>query len=181
MASRRRFGGFRPRFSGARSSRQVPRWTAQSDEQLLTAGSPNRASTLYLPGSTIGATQYEEEALLVRVVGRLSVTALDNGTVLGGPVGLGIIKTQASTAPTVGGANDPLIATELTARDWLRVMNVQVPPESGPNGWAWYHEMDIRVKRRMKAEDRIVLMMMNGTGDDVVITIDVRILVVIRM
>jgi len=124
---------------------------------------------------------YEEESLLVRAVGRLSVTPLDNGTVLSGPVGLGILKTTQAGAPVVGGLNDPLVASELAARDWLRAMTIQVPPQSGPNGWQWTHEFDIKVKRRLKAEERIVLAMMNGTGDDIVITIDVRILIVIRL
>jgi len=182
MAFRRRSGGFRRRSSAAKGSRQVPRWTAQSAEQLLTAAIPNQAVSLYTPGTTIGAGVYEEESKLVRVVGRLAVTALDNGTVLSGPVGIGIMKTMAQFgAPVVGGLNDPLIATELAARDWLGVYNTQVPPQSGPNGWIRYIDLDIRVQRRLKSSEAIVLMLMNGTGDDIVITVDIRILIVIRL
>jgi len=182
MALRRRFSGFRPRFSGQRTSRQVPRWTAQAVDQLLTAAIPNQAVSLYTPSTTIGAGVYEEESKLVRLVGRLSVSPLDNGTVLPGPVGMGIVKTMAQFgAPVVGGLNDPLIASELAARDWLGVYNTQVPPQSGPNGWIRYIDIDTRVQRRLKASEAITLMLMNGTGDDVVITVDIRILIVIRM
>jgi len=116
MAFRRQFGNFQRRSFARKSSRTVPRWTAQSLDQLLTAAAPTAFLTLYAPGTTIGAGQYEEESLLVRVVGRICVQALDNGTVLSGPVGIGILKTQGSGV-VVGGFNDPLIATELAARD----------------------------------------------------------------
>lgn len=180
MAFRKRSFGSRRRFS-SRSGKQVPRWTAQSAEQLLTAAIPNQQVLLYSPSTTIGTGVYEEESKLVRVVGRLCVQALDVGTVLSGPVGMGIVKTQAGAAPTVGGAYDPLQAGELALRDWMGVYNVQVPPQSGPNGWQHVQELDMRVQRRLKAEDRIALMLMNGTGDDVVVTIDIRILIVIRL
>jgi len=182
MAFRRRFGGFRRHSSGARGSRQVPRWTAQSAEQLLTAAVPNQAVILWTPAATIGAGVYEEEAKLVRIVGRLCLVPLDNGTVLSGPVGMGIIKRGANLgAPVAGAGYDPLVGTELAARDWLGVYNVQVPPQSGPNGYHYERELDIKVQRRFKAEERLELMLMNGTGDDVVVTIDVRILIVIRL
>jgi len=177
MPQFRRRRGFR---SSRRATRTIPRWTAQSLDQLLTAAAPTAFLTLYAPGTTIGAGQYEEESKLVRLVGRYTVQALDNGTVLSGPVGAGIMRTQGSGV-VAGGFNDPLIATELAARDWLHVMNIQVPPQSGPNGWQWVHELDVKVQRRMKAEDTLRLVLVNGTGDDVVITIDIRILIVIRM
>jgi len=182
MAFQRRFSGFRRRSSARRSSRQVPRWTAQTAEQALTAAIPNQAVLLYSPATTIGTGTYEEESKLVRVVGRLCLVPLDNGTVLSGPVGMGILKRGANLgAPTVGGGYDPLIANELAQRDWLGVYNVQVPPQSGPNGWSHVQDIDIRVQRRMRAEERLELMLMNGTGDDVVVTIDIRILIVIRL
>jgi len=180
MAFTRRFARS-PRRSFSRSgSRQVPRWTAQSSELLLTAAAPAQGLTLHSMGNTIGAGQYEEEGLLTRIVGRLCVQATDNGTVLGGPIGLGIAKA-GTAAPTVGGVYDPLVATELAARDWLGVYNLQVPVNSGPQAWQRIQELDIRVKRRMKAEDLIQLFAVNGTGDDITITIDVRILIVIRL
>jgi len=180
MAFRRRFNAFQPRSRARSASRTVPRWTAQSLEQQLTAAAPTAFLTLYAPGTTIGAGQYEEESKVVRIVGRCQVQPLDNGTVLAGPVGMGIIKTQGSGV-VVGGFNDPLISTELAARDWLRVMNTQMPPQSGPNGWQYTHELDIKVQRRMKAEDTLRLVLVNGTGDDVTVTIDIRILIVIRL
>jgi len=77
--------------------------------------------------------------------------------------------------------NDPLIASELAARDWMGVYNTQVPPKSGPNGFVRDIPIDIRVSRRCKSSEAIMLMMMNGTGDDVVVTVDIRILIVIRL
>jgi len=180
MAFRRRYRPFGGRRGSRGNSKQIPRWTAQTIDQALTAAAPNVGLTLYAPGTTIGAGQYEEESKVIRVVGRYTVQATDNGTVLSGPVGAGIIKTQ-STSVVIGGFNDPLIATELAARDWLRVMNVQVPVNAGPNAWQWIHEFDVKVQRRMKAEDLLRLVLMNGTGDDITITVDVRILIVIRM
>jgi len=180
MAFRRRFGGFQPRSFGRKTSRQVPRWTAQSADQLLTAAAPASTLTLYNPGTTVGAGAYEEEALLVRIVGRLCVVP-DTATALSGPVGLGICKTQNGSNPTVGGSYDPLISTELTARDWLGVYNFQMPPNAGANGFQYMKELDIRVKRRLKAEDLIALKMINGVGDDITVTIDIRILIVIRL
>jgi len=182
MAFRRRFGRSRGRSSSRGNSRQVPRWTAQAVEQLLTAAIPNQAVSLYTPSTTIGAGVYEEESKLVRLVGRLSVSALDNGTVLPGPIGIGIVKTMAQFgAPVVGGLNDPLIASELATRDWLGVYNTQVPAQSGPTGFMRYIDIDTKVQRRLKASEAIMLMLMNGTGDDIVITVDIRILIVIRM
>jgi len=181
MAFRRRFSGYRPRFSGRGNKQQVPRWTAQSAEQLLTAAIPNQAVILYTPATTIGTGTYEEESKIVRVVGRLCVVA-DTATVLSGPVGMGIIKRGANLgAPAVGGGYDPLIANELAQRDWLGVYNVQVPPNAGPQAWSHVQELDIKVQRRIRAEERLELMLMNGVGDDVTVTIDIRILIVIRM
>jgi len=180
MAFRRRSSGFRPRFSGRRNSRTVPRWTAQSLELNLTAAAPTSFQTLYAPGTTIGAGQYEEESKLVRIVGRICAQATDNGTVATGAIGMGILKTALSSV-VVGSTNDPLIATELAARDWLGVYNVQMPPQAGPNGWQRVQDLDIRVQRRMKAEEQIRFVAVNGVGDDITITIDIRILIVIRM
>lgn len=168
---------------GSRSTgrKQIPRWTAQTAEQILTAAAPAQRVLLYTAGTTIGAGQYEEESKLVRIVGRYTVQPLDAATILTGAVGAGIVKTQFGAAPTVGGSYDPLVTTELAARDWLHVMNIQMPPQAGPNGWQWVHELDVKVQRRMKAEDTLALMVVNGVGDDIVITIDIRILIVIRL
>jgi len=181
MAFRRRFAPFRGRSASRGNSKQIPRWTAQSVEQILTAAAPAQRVLLYSPGTTIGTGVYEEESKLVRIVGRYTVQPLDNATVLTGAVGAGIAKSQFGAAPTVGGAYDPLVANELATRDWIHVMNVQLPPQSGPNGWQWIHELDIKVQRRLKAEDSIALYLVNGVGDDIVITIDIRILIVIRL
>lgn len=168
------------RGSRSRGRRQIPRWTAQSLELNISAAAPTSFQTLYAPGTTIGAGQYEEESKVVRCVGRLCVTPLDNAHVLQGPVGLGIVKTSLGSI-VVGSTLDPLIATELAARDWLGVYNFQMPPQAGPNGFMHQQDLDIRVQRRMKAEEQIRLAVVNGTGDDIVVTIDIRILIVIRM
>jgi len=173
---------FRRFRSGRRSGgrKQIPRWTAQADTLNLTAAAPTGQVVLYNPGTTIGAGQYEEESKLVRLVGRLCVRATDNGTVLPGPVGIGIIKSQSPSIVS-GGFQDPFSAAELAARDWLRVLNVEVPPQSGPNAWLFVHDIDTKIQRRLKAEDAIRLVTINGTGDDITISIDIRILIVIRM
>jgi len=147
----------------------------------LTAAAPAAVTTLYLPGTTIGAGTYEEESLLVRVVGRLTASTLA-ATAAGGPIGLGILKSVSGIGVTVGGLNDPLVAGELAARDWLGVWNTQAPPNAGANGWSLNQPIDIRVKRRLKASENIMLVGINGLGvDSVIITIDVRILIVIRL
>jgi len=179
MAFRRRFGPFQRQWRGQKSSRQVPRWTAQTLEINLTAAAPTSYQTLYTPGTTIGTGAYEEESLLARVVGRLAIHA-DAATTASGVIGLGILKT-GFTAVTAGATNDPLIATELATRDWLGVYNTQIPPNAGANGFIRYQELDIRVKRRMKRGEELALICVSAVGDDVVITIDIRILVVIRL
>lgn len=169
----------RRRFASKMRSRTVPRWTAQATDMTLTAAAPASFVTLYNPGTVIGAGTYEEEVKLVRVVGRLTVSTLA-ATAAAGPVGLGILKTTAGI--TAGGINDPFVANELAARDWLWVGNTQAPPNAGANGWMRDYPLDIKVQRRMKAEEALRLVAIQGLGvDSVVITIDVRILVVIRL
>jgi len=181
MAFRRRFSNFRPRSSGQRTSRQVPRWTAQTTDMTLTAAAPALVATLYSPGTTIGVGTYEEESLVVRIVGRLSARTLA-ATAAPGPIGIGLLKSVSGIGVTVGGLNDPFVATELATRDWMGVYNTECPPNSGANGWMFQKELDIRVKRRLKASENIMMVGINGLGvDSVVITIDVRILIVIRL
>ena len=165
---------------GRRSSRTVPRWTAQTVDVTLSAAAPAVSQILYVPGTTIGAGQYEEETKLLRIVGRLGVHTLA-ATAAAGPVGLGILKTDVANL-VVGGFQDPLVATELASKDWLGVYNVAVPPNAGANAWHRYQEVDIRVQRRLKANEGLYVQAVQGLGvDSVVITIDVRILIVIRL
>jgi len=181
MAFRRQFRSFRRGFSGGRSRKQVPRWTAQATDLTLTAAAPLQVVSLYNPGTTIGAAVYEEESLFVRGVGRLtaSLTAANNG---GGFAALGILKKSAAVAPVSGGFADPSVAAQLAARDWLGVYNTQLPINGGTNGYMYTQELDIRVKRRLKGDEEIALVAVNGTGaDSVIVTIDIRILIVIRM
>lgn len=180
MAFRRRFSGFRRRSSAA-SKKQIPRWTAQTVEINTTAASPAAAFTLWTPGTTIGAGFYEEEAKLVRVVGQFSVVPTVGTVAFRGSVGLGIVKTQIDQVPVVGSFYDPLVAAQLSQQDWLRVMNTDVPPNSGANGWLQRHEVDIRVQRRFKSDEALKVMIVNAVAGDITISIDIRILIVIRM
>jgi len=179
MAFKRRFGGFRRRSFGAKNSRQVPRWTAQTSETTVTAATPVTNLPIYVPGTTIGAGVYEEEELLVRLVGRLGLapSGANNG---GGGVGIGILKTT-NTTTIVGGFQDPFQATELAARDWLGVYNHIWPLNATATGFSRDIPIDIKVKRRLKGEEAIRLSVVNGTGGDIVVTIDIRILIVIRL
>jgi len=174
---------FRRRRARSRSGgrRQVPRWTAQATDLTLTAAAPALITNLYVPGTTIGAGGYEEESKLVRIVGRLSARTLA-ATAAAGAVGIGILKSVSGIGVTVGGLNDPLVGSELAARDWLGVYNMAIPPNSGANGWIRYQDLDIRVQRRMRASEAIQLVGISTLGvDSVVIDIDVRILIVIRL
>jgi len=176
--ARRRF--FPRRSFGRKNSRQVPRWTAQSTDLTLTAAAPLQFATLYSPGTTIGAGQYEEESLCLRIVGRVTAQPLAaNNT--SGYLGIGIIHTE-NTGLVAGGFQDPVVSTELAARDWMGVYNTQIPPNAGTNGWQLDQPIDIRVKRRLKGNSNILLIANQGTGvNSVVVTIDVRILIVIRL
>lgn len=165
--------------SGGR--RQVPRWSAQTLDLTLTAAAPAGVATLYSPGTTFGAGAYEEEGLLVRMVGRLSARSLA-ATAAAGAVGIGIVKSVVGIGVTVGGLNDPLVATELAGRDWLGVYNTAVPPNSGANGWMYQTPLDIRVKRRLKSTENIMLVGVQAIGvDSIIIDIDIRILIVVRL
>jgi len=180
MAFRGRSDTSRRRFFRRGQSRTIPRWTAQTTDLTLTAGT---AGAIILVDqdflSTLGSAILERESKVVRLVGHVSVRTLAAGAT-GGSVGLGLVKTQ-NPSVTLGGINDPLIVAQLALRDWMRVMNLDYPANAGANGWMLRQEFDVRVQRRLKSPDYIILAASNlAGGDTVIITIDVRILIVIR-
>lgn len=181
MAFKRRFSGFRRRGSSAnRGTGNKPRWIAFSGDQLLNTGTT--AFLNLVDPATIGiGTGLEQELRVDRIVGRLQVRLAAGTENIGTGIGLGFIKTGVYSV-TLAGFQDPNIASELATRDWLHVANISVPPNGGTNGWHYVHPVDVRVKRNLKATDAIGLAMSNlGAGDDVVISIDVRILIVVRI
>jgi len=173
----RRRGPFRRRRS------QVPRWSAVSADISPLATGTGGSIVLVNPETmlTTGVLALvEQELKVIRIVGHVTTRLSATTEVQGTSIGLGILKSQNSTV-TFGGAQDPLIAQQLVQRDWLRVMNHDVPAGGGTNGFVLRQEFDIKVQRRLKSNEFIVLCVSNTAGgDDVVITIDVRILIVIR-
>lgn len=175
----RRAGGFR-----RRSNRTVPRWSAQSSGFSLASNASN-FSTL-VGGSTTGGLvgPIEAECKLVRIVGQIDLMVSANVT--GNPaIGLGIIKSTGFTgAPTVGSTLDPLVATELATRDWLFACSRDVPPNAFNNAWIERIPLDIKVQRRLKQEEEVRLVATrpaDGLATNVIINIDVRILIVVRL
>lgn len=181
MAFRRPFRSFRRRSFGRRLEK--PRWTAvSSDINPLAAGAASSVILVnpeaMLTTGTLATT--EQEFKVVRLVGHVTTRLTLATEVTGASIGLGILKTQVTTV-TLGGFQDPLIPGQLVQRDWLRVMNHDVPAAGGSNGFSLRQEFDIKVQRNLKSNDIILLAASNlAGGDDVIITIDVRILIVIR-
>lgn len=184
MAFRRRFTRYRGRFaSRGGSSKTVPRWTAvTADTGVLAAGSTT-AITLVNPEAILPAgalALLEQELSVIRLVGHVTTRLSAVTEVAGASVGIGILRTESTTV-TSGGFQDPLIQQQLAQRDWLRVMNCDVPAGGGTNGFLQRQEIDIRVGRKLKSNQLIILAVSNlANGDDVIVTIDIRILIVIK-
>jgi len=158
----------------------VPRWTAVTSEIILAAGAGNAIILLDQDQLTMGSTILERESKLVRLVGHVT-TRVSGGGNAGTSVGIGILKTQ-NPSVTVGGINDPLVVAQMALRDWLRVMNHDVPVNGTASGFILRQEIDVKVQRRLKSPDYVLLVGVNVPGGDaVVITVDIRILIVIRM
>jgi len=118
--------------------------------------------------------------LLTRVVGRITASTLA-ATILGGGVGIGLLKT-ANNAIVAGGFQDPLVAANLGTCDWLRLLTTQAPPNPGPQAWLHEEQVDIRVKRRMKELDGVYLACSSALGvNSVIVTVDIRILITVRI
>jgi len=176
MAFRRQFRNFPRRFSG-RSSKVVPRWAAANLDATVTQGTAQSLQILAASALGFGSSGVEQEATVIRLVGRLGVRVLG---ALAGSVGLGILKT-ANTGIVLGGFNDPLVFTELGTRDWMWFHNWDYPAGSAANSIYLDRDFDIRVKRNLQTEDFIRLSVTNlAGGSDINVTIDIRILIVIR-
>jgi len=182
MAFRRRFVPSPPRFRQQRASRTVPRWLAVSGDVAnpLAAGAL-AATSIFNPSTAIAsaAQVMERECTLLRLVGSVSVRPNGN---IGAAVGMGIVKKSGSAAAAFGGNWDPLVPTQMGVRDWLQIHNVDIQANGLVNGILHRWEIDSRVKRRLKEEEDIELITSNAAGGDaVVVTIDIRILIVVRL
>jgi len=100
-------------------------------------------------------------------------------------MGLGIVKTTSFTpAPVLGGFLDPQVQAELAQRDWLWTGNFRMPPNSFANAYVHRVPLDITVQRRLKQEEIVQVVATRGAdggAGDVIIDIDVRILIIIRI
>lgn len=181
MAFRRRFSGSRRRTSSP-TNRTRPRWLGSSFDVTLTAAAPALGVSLFTATTpAVGAAALEQEVKLLRVVGRVTTRTLA-ATAAAGPVGIGILKSQFPTTIVPGGFQDPLISTNLGTVDWLRLMTHEVPPNAGANAYNFVQDIDVTVQRWLKSVDSIAMMFIQGLGvDSVVITVDIRILIVIRI
>lgn len=175
MSRRRRV--FRGR--GRRSPRTVPRWTAQSAGLTINAGAVGVQTLVSGDDASLLGDLVEGELLVKRVVGHITVRPQGN---VGGSAGIGIIKLSAAIAPVFGGFADLLAAQQLIDRDILRMMNMDWNANWLANGLQRREELDIRVMRRLKSDESLRLVVSNAAaGDQIIVTIDVRILIVIRM
>lgn len=167
----------RPKFGRFRARKSVPRWTASTGSLLVAPGALT-TSTLFSGADAGLSSLVEGECTVIRMVGQLSaIPAGANGT----SVGIGILKLSSALAPAFGGFGDPLVAQQLIERDWMRVMSLDFNANSLANAIRDHREIDIRVKRRLKEDESIRLVVSNAAGgSDITITIDVRILIVIR-
>jgi len=156
----------------------VPRWTALSTTLTPAAGTIAAFSLLDLESVLALGTNVEQECTVMRIVGQTSVIPAGDTAV---SYGLGILKLSNATTPVFGGYADPIVSAQLVDRDWLRVMNGDFNTNALINSRLHRHELDIRVRRRLKQEEAIRLVCSNAAGgSDITVTIDVRVLIVIR-
>jgi len=175
----RRYSGSRPHYSRPfrGRSRNKTRWTAQIGEVTLLAGTAN--SVVLMSGSDAEvSTATSGECLVKRVVGALHLRPQGN---VGGSVGLGIARQGGFAVPALGGFLDPLVAQQLLERDWLHTMSHDWNANCLANGVTMRYPLDIRVSRRLKEDQQLRLCMTSAAGSDtIIVTIDIRILIVIR-
>jgi len=171
----RRGRGFR---GGSRSRKSVPRWTGLSTTLTPAAGTI-AAFSLFDPEAVLAlGTNVEQECTVIRIVGQVSVIPAGDTAV---SYGLGILKLANTVTPVFGGYGDPIVSAQLIDRDWLRVINGDFNTNALINSKLHRHELDIRVRRRLKQEESIRIICSNAAGgSDITVTIDVRILIVIR-
>lgn len=170
---------FMPRRGFRRGRRDRPRWIASVQQSNPLAAGTMALPVLFNPATlALGGAGTEQECLVQRIVGRLIVRPLAN---VGGSVGVGIVKTQAG-AGVFGGFLDPLVPTELAVRDWMWTQNLSWNGNAFANGHTFIRDFDIRVKRKLETDDQIRVAWSNVAGGDaVVIEIDARIVITIRL
>jgi len=123
----------------------------------------------------------EGELVCHRIVGRIVLTQDANIASLTS-FGLGIAKASTNDGPVIGGQLDPLVGNELGTKDWLWTGTVTLPANAFNNAVHGDRPFDIRVKRRLESNERIVVVVTNPAGQVAIhVDIDVRILIVIRI
>lgn len=167
---------------GFRSRRGLrPRWVGFSTDVTLATGTA--AQTEWLRGgiAQFATANLEGEIVVRRMVGFVKIQQLAN-LAAAGSIGWGVIRTQNLTV-TLGGFHDPLVASELGNRDWMHVKNFDWGANTFNNGLALQeHGFDIRVNRRLETDDTISMVSTNPAAQvSVLVTIDVRILIVVKM
>lgn len=168
----------RPRRGFRRGRPDRPRWTAAVLQSNPLAAGAISSQLLLSPAQLTSAAGLTQLLRTERIVGRLIVRPLGN---VGGSVGVGIIET-ANTGAVVGGFNDPLVPAELGSRDWMWTQNMSWNGNSFANGHTFIRDFDIRTRRRIETEEGLRVIWSNVAGGDaIVIEIDARILITIRI
>lgn len=167
----------RRRYGRSRTRKSVPRWTALSASMEVLDGTIG--TTTLFSGADAGLTSLVEgECTVIRIVGQIGIIP---STALASSYGLGIIKLSNALTPVFGAYADPIVSQQLIERDWMRVMSGDFNANSLANAVARQIEIDIKVRRRLKEDEAVRLVCSNAAaGGDITITIDARILIVIR-
>lgn len=171
------YGRGRRRYGRSRTKKSVPRWTAFSGSMAVATGAIGQL-TLFAATDAGLASLVEGECTCLRIVGQIGVIP---STALASSYGLGLLKQSNTITNAFGGFGDPIVSQQLIERDWMHVQNGDFNLNSLANGLMRRHEIDVRVKRRLKEDECLRLVVSNAAaGGDLTITIDARILIVIR-
>lgn len=122
----------------------------------------------------------EGELVVHRIVG--TVRPMQNANAAAAQaLGMGFAKVQFGTALVVGGAMDPLNANELGVEDWLWFWNYDFAPGAFNNSAFDLRVVDIKVKRRLETNETVAFFVSNPGAVGVTVSIDVRILITVRI
>jgi len=158
MAMRRRPGGSWRR---GRRSRNRPRWAA--DFATFSPATGALAQQNILSEVDFGtSTGLESECLLHRIIlsGVVSTSVTGVST-----LGLGVLLMNENVTPTFGAVGDPNTVDSLVDDDWLYTRDCSVGEEAQGN-WGFIDRVyaDIRVKRKIRSNDVLRLVLSNAAG-----------------
>lgn len=175
MANNRR----RRRFGRSRSlGRTRPRWTADFFDVDLAAGTLGFQRVITVADyQTSGTLEAESTVLRTIVTGDLVPTAAGTAT-----VNFGLYHGTSSHFPTFGGVMDPGTVGGMVSGDLLWC-NQQTPAlDIDAFLYAQHLEADIRVKRKLEADDELIFVCSNAAGGTAIsIRITIRILIIVRV